>query len=408
MRVAAHALAALGSLLVSATWSPVAAQGPYKVGARFEAFLNPTNSGSVQLHSSIYYPATIDGYQTPIVSRAGGLPVLVFLHGYGAIGQNYVELAFDWARAGYVVVLQNTAQTDPALQIKDGTAIFPALVIENNAPGSFYRGKLDTKRMVIGGHSVGGANAVHILANNPGYKAGVAWAPFAGPQGKYTHTSGPKVDVPFAVIGGDGDVITPWKTDAKSVYDNLNTKTLKFLYAFNAEGDHATLVSWLTGKQPQALEVFSRSMLAARGLFEYVLYEDTGSLDHAIGLTGRTDKHVQHVATSVESPCYIKRGVDSLGHTALLQLVAPDGYAIHMLSLARVAIPTPAGTLFVDPASIFILQVTLQTPAGISIYPHPVPKDIRMKGHKFPMQALLFSNARGLELSNSLELAVPK
>ena len=408
MRVAAHALAALGSLLVSASWSHVEAQGPYHVGARYEAFSNPTNSGSPQLVSSVYYPATSDGYQAPFVQRAGGHPVLVFLHGYGALGTYYPELAFDWARAGYVVVLQNTAQWNPALQIKDGAALHPALVKENSAKGSFYQGMLDTQRMVIGGHSVGGANAVHILANNPGYRAGIAWAPFAGANGKYTHPSGPKVAVPFAVIGGLGDIITPWNTDARSVYDNLNTKTLKFLYTFNGNGDHSTVISWLSGKQPQALEVFSRSMLVARGLFDHVLYEDPGSLDDAIGLTGRADKHFQLIETSVESPRYIKRGVDKLGKTALLQLVAPEGYAIHMLSLARVKIPTPAGTLFLDPASIFTLQVTLQTSAGIAVYPHPVPKDIRMKGHKFPMQALLFSNKKGLELSNSLNLAVPK
>ncbi|MCA8969854.1 MAG: hypothetical protein KDC95_08730, partial [Planctomycetes bacterium] len=95
MRVAAQALLTALVLLASS----LIAQGPYKVGARYEAFINPTSSGSSLLYSSVYYPATTDGYQAPIVKRTGGHPVLVFLHGFGAVGQMYPELAFDWARA---------------------------------------------------------------------------------------------------------------------------------------------------------------------------------------------------------------------------------------------------------------------------------------------------------------------
>ncbi|MCB9880438.1 MAG: hypothetical protein H6832_15270 [Planctomycetes bacterium] len=403
MRVAAQALLTALVLLASS----LIAQGPYRVGARYEAFINPTSSGSSLLYSSVYYPAITDGYQAPIVKRSGGHPVLVFLHGFGAVGQMYPELAFDWARAGYVVVLQNTAQNDPPLQIKDGTAVFHALVKENSTRGSFYEGQLDTKRFVIAGHSVGGANAVHVLANNPGYRAGFAWSPYAGVDGKYTASSGPKITVPFGVAGGVGDKVTPWDKHGRPIYDNLNTNVLKFAYVFDEEGDHATVVSWTTSKLPVALDVFTRSMLVARGLFDHVLFGDPGSLDEAIGLTARVDAHLRSLSTDVQTPCYIKRGVDRIGQLALFQLVAADGYAVHMLALQRIETTTPVGTLYLDPNTIFILQVTYQTNAGIALYPHLVPNDVRMKGLVFPVQALLIGS-RGVELSNELMLAVPK
>lgn len=407
MRVAAHALLAATSLLAFGASHPLYAQGPYKVGARYEAFPNPTGTGSKQLLASVYYPAKRDGFQTPIIRQKPGLPVLVFLHGYGALGYMYPELAFDWARAGYVVVLQNTAATDPQLQILDGAAIHTALVRESVTPNSFYAGAIDTTRMVVAGHSMGGANSIHILANNPGYRAGFAWSPFAGNDGKYTQSVGPRIKVPFAIATGVSDKVTPWKRHSQPVYDNLPTNRVKFLYTFDEAGDHSTVVSWLRGKQPDARNVFTRSMLVARALFNHVLYSDPGSLDHAIGLSGRSERHLRQLQTDVEAPYYIKRGVDRLGQVALFQLVAPRGYAIHMLALRRVAIPTAAGTLHLDPASIFILQVTNQTSAGIALYPHTVPTDPRMRGLAFPVQALLVGSQR-LELSNELYLAVPK
>lgn len=403
MRVAAQALVMACFLLLST----VTAQAPYKVGARYEAFLNPTSTGSSLLYASVYYPATQDGYQAPIVKRQGGHPVLVFLHGFGALGQMYPELGFDFARAGYVSVLLNTAQNDPPLQIQDGRASYFALLQENVSRGSFYEGQLDTNRMVLGGHSVGGAAVVHVLANNPGYRAGVAWAPYAGIDGKYTDISGPLVQVPVGVIAGLGDVNTPWDSHGKLVYQGLQTKVLKFAYVFDNEGDHASVVSWMSGKLPVALDVFTRSMLAARGLFDKVLYGDPGSLDDAIGLSARVDPHLRSLTTEVEAPCYIKRGVDQLGQLALFQLVANDGYSVHMLALQRVATSTPVGTLYLDPNTIFILQVTYQTNAGIALYPHLVPADVRMKGLVFPVQALHIGS-RGVELSNELTIAVPK
>ena len=131
MRVATQALCAIGSRMPSMTnclsnalavsaillctllggSKELSAQVGYKVGARLEGFPNPTGSGSRQLLASVYYPASSDGYKAPIIKKAGGLPVLVFLHGFGALGLLYPELAFDFARAGYVVILQKEPST---------------------------------------------------------------------------------------------------------------------------------------------------------------------------------------------------------------------------------------------------------------------------------------------------------
>ena len=110
----------------------------------------------------------------------GTFPVIVFSHGAGASGSSYVPLTRFWATHGYVVIqpthadsislrreqgenarmidiLEGSALNDPAAweaRARDISFILDSFAeIERRAPE--LKGKMDTKRIGIGGHSYG-------------------------------------------------------------------------------------------------------------------------------------------------------------------------------------------------------------------------------------------------------------
>ena len=63
------------------------ATAQYPIGWRDVGLTNRGSSGSPTILARVCYPAVAAGQNTPIVQRAGGHPVVVFLHGSGSLGQ---------------------------------------------------------------------------------------------------------------------------------------------------------------------------------------------------------------------------------------------------------------------------------------------------------------------------------
>ncbi len=334
--------------------APLAAQSPFAVGTRDVAWPNTTGSGAASLTARVLYPATSAATNAPLLPQAGGWPVVVFLHGFAITGTSYVPLGTQWAQQGFVVVLSNTSQFDNVGQENDGRALFPAVVAANAAAGGPFQAGLDTTRVVLAGHSMGGGNVANVLRNNPGYRCGYAIAPVTPRD-----NNGALVTTPLGIVAGQGDTITPPATNATPYYNGVtNFADLKFYYLLNGDASHTNLAGlFVTSTAGTAVQ--NRVAALGLGLFRHVLGLAPNGLDDAVGPPALADARLvslqQQFARAVP---WTSAGL-RLGTTVRVSAGMEPGFGgLAAAGAPLVApLPTPFGDLRLDPA-LAILLVT--------------------------------------------------
>jgi dienelactone hydrolase len=376
-----------------------AAQTTHPVGWRDVPLPNATASGSPILQSRIYYPATQAGQNTPLLARSGGWPVLVFLHGLGALGRNYPDLANYVASRGYVAVMSDTAQSDNALQRLDGIALHPSLVAENARTTSFLFGALDMNHAAVSGHSLGGGNTVRVLASNPGYVAGVCFAPLAA------RTEAALVRVPLLILHGEGDTVLPWRTSALVNFDAATAFTgLKALYLLDSAATHGNVV--IPGTSQTGREIFGRCAAAATGWLDRFLDGRAQGLEEVIGPRGRADLHLTELRLEVEAPEHWQWGSGRLATTQGMRITAEPGWTGLFVAARSASLPTPFGTLLLDPATLVYLPVPAVGASRLLDVGLPIPNDPAYVGAVLPFQALALGRGLALRLTGASELRI--
>ncbi|MBL8730060.1 MAG: hypothetical protein JNM25_16665 [Planctomycetes bacterium] len=373
------------------------------VGVRNVAWPNPTGQGSGSLTARVLYPATVPGTDAPLSPRAGGWPVIVFLHGFTLLGNSYQTLGTRWAERGFVVVLSNTAQFDNLRQEDDGRALLPALQAANAAPGGPFAAGLDLARVALTGHSMGGGNVANVLAGNPGYRCGFAFAPVP-PRGN----NGALVTVPLGLVAGNGDTIAPPNANALPYYQSLTSSAeCRLLYLLNGDATHTNLAG-LFVSGATATAVFERAADVGLGFVQHALDVDATGLEAALGPGALAEPRLvvcerafARAQTWAEAPLAIgatvriSAGVEpgpvGLG-AALAPLVAP--------------VPTPFGELRLDPAFAFVLQsgvVGAERRFDVAI---PLPSDPTLVGVIVAVQAFGLSWTGSIGLGAAIELPI--
>jgi dienelactone hydrolase len=333
-------------LAATALAAVVAAQAPHLVGRHDVAWPNVTGFGTPTLTARVYYPSPIGGPSAPVIPVDGGWPTLVFLHGYSLLGSDYAALGDDWARQGFVVVLLDTAQWTYIDQEHDGRAAYGALVDAATQTNDFFFGAFDTTRIALVGHSMGGGTLGLILGNNPGYRCGLALAPVspgAGPAAL--------VHVPFGLLVGAGDQVTPPDVFAAPYYDAVApTSGLKFWYLMDHACDHMNLVGFSGAQHP----VYRRTTEVALGFLRHFLDLDPNGLDRCIGPAALADDGLRSLRFEVAEPRLWASGPFTRGRTVRVSLAAEEGLGGILAALsASTGTPTSVGTLLLDPASAF-------------------------------------------------------
>lgn len=334
--------------------APLTAQSPFAVGTRDVAWPNTTGSGAASLTARVLYPATSAATNAPLLPQAGGWPVVVFLHGFAITGTSYVPLGTQWAQQGFVVVLSNTSQFDNVGQENDGRALFPAVVAANATAGGPFQAGLDTTRVVLAGHSMGGGNVANVLRNNPGYRCGYAIAPVTPRD-----NNGALVTTPLGIVAGLGDTITPPATNATPYYNSVtNFADLKFYYLLNGDASHTNLAGlFVTSTAGTAVQ--NRVAAQGLGLFRHVLGLAPNGLDDAVGPPALADARLvslqQQFARAVP---WTSAGL-RLGTTVRVSAGMEPGFGgLAAAGAPLIApLPTPFGDLRLDPA-LAILFVT--------------------------------------------------
>jgi dienelactone hydrolase len=393
------------AFVAAAASSAAVAQAPFLVGIRDVSLPNTSGQGSANLTARVHYPAAVAGTNAAVLPRAGGWPVVVFLHGFAAVGNNYAPVGNALASNGFVAVMSNTTQFDNQGQEYDGRALYAALVAANGSAASPLFGALDMSNAGLLGHSMGGGNVGNVLANNPGYRAGFCMAPVP-PRG----SNASNVRVPLGIVAGQGDSITPVASNAQPYYQALaNYSAAKSYYLMNGDCTHLNVCAFSLASATDNA-VFARSMAITLGWFDRFLRNGPLSLDAVFGPAPRGDARLVSASQQFVEPQVFASGLFAVGQTTRVSVAAEAGFCgIGLGSSLASAQPTPFGDLLLD-AQTAALQWSGFTGSGASSQrldvAVAVPLDPAFAGLPFAVQALGADRTGALRLGNALAFTI--
>jgi fermentation-respiration switch protein FrsA (DUF1100 family) len=175
------------------------------------------------LRTVVYYPTGTDRR----------FPLIVFAHGFTAVGRIYNVILQAWAEAGYVVAapdfplssggtLGGPSSGDYINQPADESFLIDALLEMNGDAASPLHGLIDPERIGASGQSLGGMTTFGVAFNSCCRDSRIGAAvPMAGelvpfPGGEYDPSIGP----PVLIIHGDADETVPYSS-ATEAYELL-------------------------------------------------------------------------------------------------------------------------------------------------------------------------------------------
>jgi hypothetical protein len=371
-------------LLVLCATGSLSAQAASPVGSLLVAWPNPVGVGSPVLDAMVHYPAMATGYAAPVRPRAGGYPVVVFLHGYDKIGLDYNELGIGWAAAGFAVVMLNTARVDLTLLSLDAQAMPAAISAANVEPTSPLAGMFATLRIGLAGHSMGGAACAMAQAGSAVYRACLALSPVdVGLAGPYAG----QVTVPFGIVVGQGDFVTSLQAHALPYFNSLGTADgLKFIYLMNQDCSHSNIAGL---DQVPSAEVFPRVIDLGIGFFRHFLGEDPLAMDRCIGDVAQAEPRMVSITQRVAEPQIWISDPLRIGDRTRISVACEPGFGGVLVALDRgPGLSTPFGTLLLDPASTSLLSVGIASAGSRVDTMLQVPADPDLIGFSVSFQAL--------------------
>ncbi|MFQ5506156.1 MAG: hypothetical protein ACE5F1_15390 [Planctomycetota bacterium] len=380
------------------------------MGYKDVLFPNTTARGTRVLDARVVYPSTKLGPDTPIIKKAGGYPVFVFMPGWNLFGKTYVEIGYQMAISGYVAVMLNSGRGNAFLQVDDCIALFTALEKETAKSSVFFSDAFDMKHSAVGGHSSGAGNVARVLAENPGYLAGVSLAPWIGHGGSHTKDHAPKVRVPLILMNGLGDTLTNWKTHALELFNQATGFTgIKMLYLMNKESTHMNVAAWtFPTSTPRDKELFDLTFSVVIGFLDYYVKGDPRSLDFAVGRTARAQKRLVQLYIETETPTLFKSGPEEIGKTMSFHVLSEPGVGIFQYALKRASIRTPIGLLLLDPATLGTGSLGPVNQGRLLSFDLPVPALSYLRGLVLPFQALAPTRSSPFRYTGSVDLRVAR
>jgi dienelactone hydrolase len=188
--------------------SPLLAAGP----------ADPSKDGPLAIREdSLTYVAADGSTQTLDLwlpaEKAGPRPTVLVVHGWGALGSQYVWIAKHLATLGFAAFVYHAPlNVDPDVTdwVNDVESAVNAIAFASAHTGSTFDGELDMSRFALVGHSYGGATSMGVAAIDTRVKTVVAFAPGTAPTSRADFlTSAKKVTVPLLVLSAEDEVVVP-------------------------------------------------------------------------------------------------------------------------------------------------------------------------------------------------------
>jgi len=217
---------------------------PYTIGHTTITFNDPNRTGGFgsgggpgrQIQIEIYYPATMQGDNTPIDS--GQFPVIIFGHGFAMSWDAYQNIWEHFVPMGYVIAFPRTegslipapSHADFGLDLKQVAEKMQLQSSDQSSP--FYQALTD--RTAIIGHSMGGGASVLAAANDTNIATMVGLAPAETDPSAIA--AAPDVTVPAVIFSGTSDAVTPPADNHIPIYNALSSECKTLIHIIN--GSH--------------------------------------------------------------------------------------------------------------------------------------------------------------------------
>jgi dienelactone hydrolase len=185
-----------------------ASRGPFTIRTTTISRLSASGFGG----GTVYYPTASGSYGAIAVSP-----------GFTAYQSSISWIGERLASHGFVVITidTNTTSDQPDSRGRQLKAALDRVVSMSRSSSNVLYGKVDSSRLGVAGHSMGGGGTLAAARDNPSYKAAVPLAPW------HTTKSWRTVVVPTLIIGGESDAIAGVATHSIPFYTSLPSTTNK-------------------------------------------------------------------------------------------------------------------------------------------------------------------------------------
>ena len=335
------------------------------------SFTNTSSRGSQRIPCTVWRPDS--KYAKP-------WPLVLLLHGHGFVGKDYKELGKRLSTEGYLVVAPNNARTDGWLQGLDALALPAALGRENQRKGSVLESAIDLRRRAVLGHSMGGANAVRVLAEDHSWSLGIAVAPLIAPL-KYP----PLLRDPLVLIGASKDSVTPWRSHLLAIRNALSKKLPA--WTMSIWDDKASHLNVAFRGYPSSTRdddaIFDASYRTISAALRRWLLEDASALDAIVGMAAHKEAHLAILEHRFLQPEHyaLKTAAEFRLHVA-----GPQGIVLELAAFGRAELATPFGKLGLSPASLMMAPALVSS--GLQVTSLSFLRKRRFRGLKIWFQSL--------------------
>ena len=232
--------------------SPVGAQtNPYERGPAPTATALRASSGPFATSSTSVSGLSVSGFgggniYYPTTTSAGTFGAVVIAPGYTAGASTYAGLAQRVASHGFVTFAIDTNSTGDFPPSR-GDQILAAL--DYLTTRSSVVSRIDTSRLAVAGHSMGGGGTLEAANDRPSLQAAVPLQPW------HSTKSWSNIRVPTMIIGAQNDSIASVSSHAEPFYTSMTSAPEKAYVELNGESHMAAatnpadqayaMISWL-------------------------------------------------------------------------------------------------------------------------------------------------------------------
>jgi triacylglycerol lipase len=188
--------------------------------------------------ATIFYPLTL--------SFAPPIGAVAVVPGYRGAAENYEWWGPMLASFGYAVLIMNTNTPEDNLEARKQALMTAAEFLrnENTESDSPIAGRIDTGKIAIMGHSLGGGAALQAASElgSDGVGAVIPLLPYCCELGQSFSGDLASLNVPTLIMATAEDSIAPPAQHARLLYDAIADSTSRVYMEF-AEGDHMMATS---------------------------------------------------------------------------------------------------------------------------------------------------------------------
>ncbi|MEW2382854.1 alpha/beta hydrolase [Micromonospora sp. NPDC047707] len=193
---------------------------PGSAGAYAAGYVDTTVSAAGRSFSArVYYPATTPGNGQPVA--AGRFPAIAFGHGFLQGISRYHSTLGHLATWGFIVVAPGShggLSPNHSAFADDLNAALAWTVAQDATAGSRFAGRVDTDRLGLSGHSMGGGASLLAAARNPRVVTVANLA--AAETNPSAKAAAATLTLPVQLVAGERDSIAGISGHQRPIYDS--------------------------------------------------------------------------------------------------------------------------------------------------------------------------------------------